>query len=176
MRKTSARSINPGSRRGIVRKRSWWLFRAPEAGATFADMARSTPWHYVRRGLTLAVRLLAAPACFIFNKEGKAASSPASNVPEGEIALSVTNHNFLDVVIYVLHDGVQTRVGMVTGSSSTVFFLPARLLGQGREIQLFGDAIGNDTYARTDILVVQAGQYIEWTLETDLRRSSVGVF
>ncbi len=44
------------------------------------------------------------------------------------------------------------------------------------EIQLFGDAIGNDTYARTDILVVQAGQYIEWTLETDLRRSSVGVF
>jgi len=76
----------------------------------------------------------------------------------------------------VLHDGVQTRVGMVTGSSSTVIFLPARLLGQGREIQLFGDAIGNDTYARTDILVVHTGQYIEWTLETDLRRSSVGVF
>ncbi len=176
MRKTSARSINPGSRRGIVRKRSWWLFRAPEAGATFADMARSTPWHYVRRGLTLAVLLLAAPACFIFNKEGKAASSPASNVPEGEIALSVTNHNYLDVVVYVLHDGVQTRVGTVTGSSSAVFFLPARLLGQAREIQLYGDAIGSDAFARTDILVVQRGQYIEWTLETDLRRSSVGVF
>jgi len=131
----------------------------------------------LRLSTALAVLFLAAPACFIFNRENKAAaSSPEIKVPEGEIALSVTNHNFLDVVIYVLHDGVQTRVGMVTGSSSTVFFLPARLLGQGREIQLFGDAIGNDTYARTDILVVQAGQYIEWTLETDLRRSSVGVF
>jgi len=132
----------------------------------------------LRLSTALAVLFLAAPACFIFNRENKAAPSlpPEIKVPEGEIALSVTNHNFLDVVIYVLHDGVQTRVGMVTGSSSTVFFLPARLLGQGREIQLFGDAIGNDTYARTDILVVQAGQYIEWTLETDLRSSSVGVF
>ena len=41
---------------------------------------------------------------------------------------------------------------------------------------MYGDAIGNDDYAVTDILVVQRGQYIEWTLETDLRRSSVGVF
>jgi hypothetical protein len=130
----------------------------------------------LRLPAALAVLLLTAPGCFIFNREGKAAASPASNVPEGEIALSVTNHNYLDVVIYVLHDGLQTRVGTVTGSSSAVFFLPARLLGQAREIRLYGDAIGSDAYARTDILVVQRGQYIEWTLETDLRRSSVGVY
>ena len=124
----------------------------------------------------LAALLVAAPACFVFNRGNKAAASPAFDVPEGEIALTVTNHNYLDVVIYVLHDGLPTRVGTVTGSSSTVFFLPARVLGQAREIQLYGDAIGSDAYARTDILVVQRGQYIEWTLETDLRRSSVGVF
>jgi hypothetical protein len=129
-----------------------------------------------RLGLTLLVVLLAAPACFVFNRGNKAAPAPAFDVPEGEIALNVTNHNYLDVVIYVLHDGVQTRVGTATGSASTLFFLPGRLLGQAREIQLLGDAIGNDSYARTDILVVQRGQYIEWTLETDLRRSSVGVF
>jgi hypothetical protein len=119
--------------------------------------------------------LLGTSGCFIFHR-GKSDPQPAFDVPAGEIALNVTNHNYLDVVIYVLHDGVQTRVGTVTGSSSAVFFLPTRLLGQGREIRLLGDAIGNDAYARTDILVVQRGQYIEWTLETDLRRSSVGVF
>jgi len=131
-----------------------------------------------RLPLTLLAVLLAAPACFVFNRGNKPGSPerPAFDVPEGEIALSVTNHNYLDVVVYVLHDGVQTRVGTVTGSSAAVFFLPARLLGQGREIRLLGDAIGNDAYARTDILIVQRGQYIEWTLETDLRRSSVGVF
>src|SRR5438552_10828028 len=123
----------------------------------------------------LVALLLGGSGCFIFHR-GKPESPPAFAVPEGEIALSVTNHNYLDVVVYVLHDGIQTRVGTVTGSSSTVFFLPTRLLGQGREIQLYGDAIGNDSYARTEIIVVQRGQYIEWTLETDLRRSSVGVF
>ncbi len=131
--------------------------------------------HALRLPAALAVLLLAAPACFIFNRESKA-PSPAIDVPEGEIALSVTNHNYLDVVVYVQHDGLQTRVGTVTGSSSAVFFLPARLLGQAREIRLYGDAIGSDANARTDILVVQRGQYIEWTLETDLRRSSVGVY
>ncbi|PYP00353.1 MAG: hypothetical protein DMD61_04455 [Gemmatimonadetes bacterium] len=121
--------------------------------------------------------LLAAPACFVFNRGNKSGDQSATaDVPESEIALSVTNHNYLDVVVYVLHDGQRTRVGTVSGSSSTVFFLPIRLLGQGREIRLYGDAIGNDAYAVTDILVVQRGQYIEWTLETDLRRSSVGVF
>jgi len=132
------------------------------------------------RLLRLATALLlpvAATACFVFNRGHKPGEESASTyTPESEIALNVTNHNYLDVVVYVLHDGQRTRVGLVNGSSSTVFFLPPRLLGQGREIRLYGDAIGNDAYADTDILVVQRGQYIEWTLETDLRRSSVGVF
>ncbi len=125
----------------------------------------------------LVFLLFAAPACFVFNRGNKPdTQSAAIDVPEGEIALNVTNHNYLDVVVYVFHDGQRTRVGTVTGSSSTVFFLPTRLLGQGREIRLIGDAIGSDAYAVTDVLIVQRGQYIEWTLETDLRRSSVGVF
>ena len=129
-----------------------------------------------RLRIALLVALFAAPACFLFNRGHNAHAAQALDMPEGEIALNVTNHNYLDVVIYVQHDGVRTRVGMVTGSSSTVFFLPARLLGQAREIRLLGDAIGSDAFASTDILVVQRGQYIEWTLETDLARSSVGVF
>ena len=124
-----------------------------------------------------AVLPLAATACFVFNRGHKPDDQAAiADVPESEIALNVTNHNYLDVVVYVLHDGQRTRVGMVSGSSSTVFFLPPRLIGQGREIRLYGDAIGSDAYAVTDVLIVQRGQYIEWTLETDLRRSSVGVF
>jgi hypothetical protein len=123
-----------------------------------------------------------AAGCFIVGR-GKAASEPAVAVSEGEIALNVVNHNYLDVVIYVVHHGVRTRVGSVTGSTSTVFLLPARLLGQGREIQLRGypigakdTSLGGQNYAFTETLIVQQGQYIEWTLETDLRRSSVAVY
>ena len=134
------------------------------------------PSRRVRVAAVLLLALVAETACFVFNRGNKSQGQSVYDGPEGEIALNVTNHNYLDVVVYVLHDGQRTRVGTVAGSSSTVFFLPARLLGQGREIRLYGDAIGNDTYAVTDILVVQRGQYIEWTLETDLLRSSVGVF
>ena len=136
-------------------------------------MTRRSPFRVFQLRTTLLALFLVCPAGCIFNRSNQ---PTAAEDPEGEIALNVTNHNYLDVVVYVIHDGVQTRVGTVTGSSSTVFFLPTRLLGQGRQIQLYGDAIGNDTYARTDVLVVQRGQYIEWTLETDLQRSSVGVF
>ncbi len=140
-------------------------------------MVRSARRHTARLGgAALAALLLAAPACFLFNRGNKAAASPAYDAPEGEIALTVTNHNYLDVVVYVLHDGLQTRVGTVTGSSSALLFLRVRLLGMGHELQLYGRAIGSDAVARTQTLIIQPGQYIEWTLETDLRRSSVGVF
>ena len=123
----------------------------------------------------LPVLVAGASACFIFNR-GNPDPRPAFDVPAGEVALNVTNHNYLDVVVYVLHDGQQTRVGTVTGSSAALLFVPVRLLGLGHELQLYGRAIGSEAYARTQTLIIQPGQYIEWTLETDLRRSSVGVF
>jgi len=166
------------SRKQPAERRPPRPFQGSLGSARLAPMSPAARARTLRLRTALAFLILAAPACFVFNRANKAdaRATPAFDVPEGEIALSVTNHNYLDVVIYVLHDGVQTRVGTATGSSSTVFYMPARLLGQGREIRLLGDAIGNDEYARTEILVVQPGQYIEWTLETDLRRSSVGVF
>ncbi len=125
--------------------------------------------------LRILAIVVTASGCFIFNR-GKPTRESAFRVPAGEIALSVTNHNYLDVVVYVLHDGQHTRVGTATGSSAQLFYVPVRLLGQGREIQLLGDAIGSDAYARTETLIIQEGQYIEWTLETDLSRSSVAVY
>src|SRR5881397_183992 len=96
--------------------------------------------------------------------------------PDTDITLDVINHNWLDVTVYVLHDGQRTRIGTVTGSSTQDFTLPRWLLGQSHELALLGEAIGSPDFARTEVLNIQPGQYIEWTLETDLRRSSVGVF
>lgn len=96
--------------------------------------------------------------------------------PVSDIPLKVTNRNWLDIVVYVLHDGQRTRIGTVTSASAHEFLLPARLLGQGHELALLGQAIGSSDVARTETLIIHSGQYIEWTLEIDLRRSSVGVF
>ncbi len=95
--------------------------------------------------------------------------------PVSEVALSVTNHYKLDVVVYVVHDGQRTRVGTVTASSIQTFILPPWQIGQGREVQLVGHPIGGVEVAETELLVVQPGQRIEWTLESNLSRSSVAV-
>jgi len=49
-------------------------------------------------------------------------------------------------------------------------------VGQSRDIVLVGEAVGSRDMVRTETLIIKPGQMIEWTLETDLRRSSVGVY
>jgi len=90
--------------------------------------------------------------------------------------LHVTNHHWLDMTISVEHDGQRTRVGAVTAAASAEFVLPLRIFGVSREFRLVGEAIGSPEVVRTETLTIQPGQFIEWTLEHDLRRSSVGVF
>src|SRR5438876_9455674 len=85
----------------------------------------------------LALLLLVGPACFFGHKP---AGRPAVDFREGEVALRVVNHTNLDVVIYLVHDGVRTRVGSVTAASSTAFFVPVGSLGEGRDARRSGDA------------------------------------
>jgi hypothetical protein len=118
----------------------------------------------------VALTLLAAGAAAC------AAHHAAAVDPRGEFALSVINHHWLDVTVYVAHGGERTRVGTVTASSNERFLLSARLLGATHEVYLVGHAVGSLELIRTEVLLVQPGQVIEWTLENPLRRSSVGVY
>lgn len=108
----------------------------------------------------------------------QAAAGHAHPVPEGspDIPLEIANHNWLDVIIYVIRDGQPVRVGIANASSSASFTLPARLLSQGHEIRLWGHPIGGRGGTLTESVVVQPGQWIEWTLESDLNRSAIGVY
>jgi hypothetical protein len=121
-----------------------------------------------RSHFAFALLIAAAAAC--------AAHHSAPVDPRGEFALSIINHHWLDVTIYVAHNGERTRVGTVTASSNERFLLSGRLLGATREVYLVGHAVGSLEVIRTEVLLVQPGQVIEWTLENPLRRSSVGVF
>ena len=100
--------------------------------------------------------------------------------PEGDAyaptPLTVENNNWLDVVVFVLHDGELTRVGTVTAASSSNFFLPSWMIGQSRNVRLLGDPIGSDESVRTETIHIQPGQFIEWRLESQLARSTVAVY
>lgn len=101
---------------------------------------------------------------------------PVAEGPADGVQLQIANHNWSDVVIYVVRDGFQSRLGVAAAASATSFVLPRRMLGQAGELQLFGRPIGAQGSASTETVIVQPGQWVEWTLEDDLSRSAIGVF
>ena len=87
----------------------------------------------------------------------------------------VENHHWSDVVVSVVHDGVAERVGLATATKTSTFFFPSRRLGPSGLIQLRGHAVGAPDDHTTDAFLIQPGQEVQWTLESDLARSSVAV-
>jgi hypothetical protein len=103
------------------------------------------------------------------------AESGAAAESRAEIALVVENHHWNDVVVSVLHDGVVERIGLATAVKTTTFVIPSRRLGAAGLIRLRGHPVGSPDDHTTDAFLVQPGQEIQWTLESDLARSSVAV-
>lgn len=101
-------------------------------------------------------------------------------VPEADplapTPLTVDNNHWLDIVVFVFHDGELSRVGTVTAASSTNFFLPNWMIGQSRNIRLLADPIGSQDAVGTETIHIQPGQFIEWRLESQLARSTVAVY
>ena len=123
-------------------------------------------------GAILAILVLTF-GCFFGGKGKDSADTPE---PTSDVPVQIVNHHWLDITIYVIHDGQRTRLGVAGGSAETRLELPSHLLGVGRDIQLYADPIGSLEDAITEIIVVQPGQYIEWLLESGLERSTVGVY
>jgi hypothetical protein len=96
--------------------------------------------------------------------------------PQAPTPLTVNNNHWLDVVVFVLHDGELSRVGTVTAASSSDFSLPAWMIGQSRNIRLAAHPIGGNGGVNTETIHVQPGQFIEWRLESQLARSTVAVY
>lgn len=104
----------------------------------------------------------------------KAADQPPE--AEAEFVLNIVNLHWQDVRIYIIGSGQALRVGTVTAVTEHSFTLPSWMLGSSRVIRIYANAIGGTDYFQTDVISVQPGQYVELRLETDLSRSTYGVY
>ncbi len=93
----------------------------------------------------------------------------------GEISIRVVNRNRIDVMVYIAHDGIRSRLGLATASTTTDFSLPLRTLGAGHEYRLVGDPLGVRVVLTTETLFGQPGDEVIWQLEDNFSRSSVVV-
>jgi hypothetical protein len=96
--------------------------------------------------------------------------------PGSEVAVQVQSHHMTDVVISVLHNGVWDRIGTAGAAGMSSFFVPWRLIAGSGTIRLKADPIGEGNVLVSEPLNVRPGELIRWTLESDLERSSIGVF
>ena len=129
------------------------------------------------RRASYGVRLLAALSVLSSGCGGRHQVEDAVEAdPLAPTSLTVDNNHWLDVVVFVFHDGEVSRVGTVTAASSSNFFLPAWMIGQSRNIRLLADPIGSSKGTGTELIHVQPGQFIEWRLESQLARSTVSVY
>jgi len=123
------------------------------------------------------VGLLLVLLCAVTTRcgHGRSPLAEATPTPQAEWSLTVTNHHWLDLTVYVIYDGQRARVGAVPSARTETYLLPPYMLGPGRTLRLEASAIGSSSRATTEALIVRGGQHVEWTLESGLERSTVAV-
>ena len=97
--------------------------------------------------------------------------SVADSVPRF-VDVQVDNHNWSDVVIYVIHGGQRTRLGTAGTAKSTELRFPASYVFADR-VSLLATPIGSTARYESERFKALPGQLVILTLESTISRSSV---
>jgi hypothetical protein len=89
--------------------------------------------------------------------------------------LTLNNRHWLDINVFVQHDGEASRVTTVTASSSQSLILPMWLLGESRIVRIIAEPVGEEGSYVTDQLRVDPGQSVELNVESVLSKSNYSV-
>jgi hypothetical protein len=127
----------------------------------------------IRLVIAMFLPLSAAPACGLLSSRRSESDNPPAR---SEISVEVENHNWSDIVIHVMRGNQARRLGMVAGLSTNYFVVPFRDLATGGNVRLRAYPIGGPGPFTSENLLVQPGQSVKWTLESDLSRSFLAVY
>jgi hypothetical protein len=129
----------------------------------------------LRLAIAACAWLFAVPSCgLIFGS--KAADKQEQRPPAEDVSVAIDNHNWSDIVIYLMRGTQAQRLGMVTALSTIEFAFPYSSLNSGGNLRLKAYPIGGSGAFTSEDLQVQPGQMIKWTLESDLSRSFLAIY
>jgi hypothetical protein len=89
------------------------------------------------------------------------------------VRISVENHGFYDVTVYVLREGIPFRLGTVAGSSTVTFRADQGMIGKAGSYQLMADQVGAKRTTTTDPIPPIFGSTTVWRLEQSEWQSTV---
>lgn len=93
---------------------------------------------------------------------------------QGGVILDLKNDSFNDVDVYVIADGLATRVGDVTGTSERKFMLRESVWRAG-DLRFVATPIGGNGRANSGPVNVRAGSTVFFNVSPTLRNSTVSV-
>ena len=114
--------------------------------------------------------LMVSSACA--GHHGSQAVEPAQQ----DVVLEVDNHNWADILLYVVHDGTTSRFLQITGAKSASVTIPSRLVGSNGIVSFVAHRIGGLDDYYSPAVSIRTGQTIALTLEGQLKMSSIGVW
>ena len=94
----------------------------------------------------------------------------------GPVILQVENHNWSDVVLFIIHDGRTNRFAQIAAAKDDSFEIPSRFLGEQGSIRVGLHRVGGGDDYRTELVSVRTGDTIRLTIEGKLEHSSIGVW
>jgi hypothetical protein len=121
-------------------------------------------------GLSLLVALTVL-GCRKRDTETMPAPDPKTPVP-----VEIESHFMGDVTIYLVRGSLRQRLGMVTALGTAEFTFPWRWLSQSGTSRLMAYPVAGARAQLSEPLILQPGQWIKWTLEASLDRSSMAVY
>ena len=142
---------------------------AESVGLAPGGTARYAP---AMRRLLHLVAFALVPACGLFSRHSETNSSSAAS----EVPVHVESHHSSDIVVYLMNDNQSQRLGMVLAVSTASFIIPYRQLAAGGKVRLRAYPVGGRGSFTSEDVVVQPGQGVKWTLESDLSRSSLAIY
>jgi hypothetical protein len=96
--------------------------------------------------------------------------------PEPPATVLAVNQNFADINLFVVHAGVRTRLGTVTGLSSRRFRIPRTVPLTAASLQILAAPIGSRQTYLSPPVQARPGGSIDLTLGSSLNQSSVAVW
>jgi hypothetical protein len=127
----------------------------------------------VRTTLAIVLAVSMLPSCSRKQLRKDIAPEQASDT---QLVLEIQNHNWADIIIYVVHDGRRSRLTSVTATKNSSLIIPPTMIGQVGNLQLVARRVGAYDRYVSQTISVRIGSTVVLTLESDLSRSSVAVW
>lgn len=113
------------------------------------------------------------------------ACAPAATVPSAALTLHLTtprqvvrvmNHNWNDMEVFAIRNGARRSLGIVGAAQQATLLVADDMLDTDGRLQLAARVQGRRDMLVMDPVRIPSGDYVEWSLEDDVTRSSVGYF